>query len=70
MIFHELSIIPTFNDEDISVEKSHSCNDKLCVKPPHLVLEINDVIKGILHYKNQGFCFRGHQPHCLIVSSV
>ena len=65
MIFHELSVIPSCNDEGISVEISHICHHKLCVKP-QLVLETHDVNMGRLHCKNQGFCSRGHQPHCLL----
>ena len=68
MIFHELSVIPTCNDEGISVEISHLHHHKLCVKPQHLVLETHVIKMDRLHCKNQGFCFRGHQPHCLIVS--
>ena len=66
MIFHELSVIPACNDVGISVEISHICHHKLCVKPQHLVLETHDVNMGRLHCKNQGFCSRGHQPHCLL----
>ena len=68
MIFHELSVISTCNDEGISVEISHICHHKLCVKPQHLVHETHDVNMGRLHCKNQGFCSRDHQPHCLLNS--
>ena len=70
MIFHELSVIPTCNDEGKSVEISHLCYHKRCVKPQHLVLETHAMNMDRLHCKNQEFCSRGHQTHCLIVSSV
>ena len=51
MIFHELSVIPTCNDEGISVEISHLCHPKLCVKPQHLVFEYHAINMDRLHCK-------------------
>ena len=71
MIFHELSVIPTCNDEGISVEISHICHHKLCVKPQHLVLETHDVNMGRLHCKTRDSAPEAtNHIACLIVSSV
>ena len=58
--------MPRVNPNKEVIECSHLCQNKLCVNAEHIVLETHSINQDRIHCKNQGFCSKGHEPHCLI----
>ena len=58
--------IPLVNNDMKDLELSHLCNNKLCVRSDHIVLESHSVNMERIHCFNQGICTDSHNPECLI----
>ena len=51
-------------------ECSHLCNQKLCCRPEHLVLEPHSTNMERVHCFGQGLCTRNHHPYCLLWCAI
>ena len=58
--------IPLFDAQGHSVELSHLCHNKLCVKFEHLTLETHMVNCSRKDCVEQSRCTNNHTPACLI----